>query len=50
MTRVDVVYGLPLDVEKIGRGDLTLAIALYDSGYKPRVSPESNGCAERHTI
>ena len=31
MTRVDVVYGLPLDVEKIGRGDLTLAIALYDS-------------------
>ena len=31
MTRVDVAYGLPLDVEKIGRGDLTLAIALYDS-------------------
>ena len=30
-TRVDVVYGFPLDVEKIGRGDLTLAIALYDS-------------------
>ena len=31
MTRVDVAYGLPLDVEKIGKGDLTLAIALYDS-------------------
>ncbi len=31
MTRVDVAYGLPIDVEKIGRGDLTLAMALYDS-------------------
>ena len=31
MTRVDVAYGLPLDAEKIGRGDLTLAMALYDS-------------------
>ena len=31
MTRVDVAYGLPLDMEKIGRGDLTLAMALYDS-------------------
>ena len=31
MTRVDVAYGLPIDVEKTGRGDLTLSIALYDS-------------------
>ena len=30
-TRVDVVYGFSLDAKKIGRGDLTLAIALYDS-------------------
>ena len=36
---------LPLDVEKIGRGDLTLAIALYDSVTNRAVSPESNGCA-----
>jgi hypothetical protein len=30
-TRVDVVFGLPADKQKIGRGALTLAIALYDS-------------------
>ena len=30
-TRVDVAFALPIDEKKIGRGDLTLAIALYDT-------------------
>lgn len=31
MTRVNVVFGLPGDIEKTGRGDVTLAVALYDT-------------------
>lgn len=30
-TRLDVAFALPSDEQKIGRGDLTLAIALYDT-------------------
>lgn len=30
-TRLDVAFALPANEDKIGRGDLTLAIALYDS-------------------
>jgi len=30
-TRLDVAFALPVDENKIGQGDLTLAVALYDS-------------------